>query len=135
MDYDETFSPVVKPATIRVVLSLATGSSWPIYQLDVMNAFLHGHLAEMVYSTLPAGFIDSSRPWDVCRLNRSLYGLKQAPRAWFLRFANFLATLGFTAMRSASSLFLLASSLLRSSSATAAAVAPLVFINPAAASP
>ena len=95
----ETFSPVVKPATIRVVLSLAAGSSWPIHQLDVKNAFLHGHLAETVYSSQPAGFIDSSRPRDVCRLNRSLYGLKQAPRAWFARFTSFLLSLGFHAPR------------------------------------
>jgi hypothetical protein len=49
IDYDEMFSLVVKPATIRAILSLATMRSWPIHQLDVKNAFLHGHLEEAVY--------------------------------------------------------------------------------------
>jgi hypothetical protein len=49
IDYDETFSPVVKPATVRVVLSSALSLSWPMHQLDVKNAFLRGHLTETVY--------------------------------------------------------------------------------------
>ena len=56
----------------------------------------------------PAGFVDAAKPDHVCRLSKSLYVLKQAPRAWFLRFAGFLATLGFVATRSDSSLFTLA---------------------------
>ena len=87
--YDETFSPVVKPAKVRTVLSLALSRSWPVHQLDVKNAFLHGTLSETVYCSQPVGFMDSSRPDMVCRLNKSLYGLKQAPRAWYSRFATF----------------------------------------------
>jgi hypothetical protein len=60
VDYDETFSPVVKPATVRTVLSLALARSWPVHQLDVKNAFLHGLLTETVYCSQPAGFVDSS---------------------------------------------------------------------------
>ena len=85
IDFDETFSPVVKPATIRIVLSLAVSQSWPIHQLDVKNAFLHGTLAEVVYCRQPTGFIDSTRPEHICRLNRSLYGLMQASRLSSLR--------------------------------------------------
>ncbi|KAK1648322.1 hypothetical protein QYE76_066127 [Lolium multiflorum] len=107
VDYGETFSPVVKPATIRVVLSLATAKSWPIHQLDVKNAFLHGELAETVYCTQPSGFVDSNLPNHVCRLNKSLYGLKQAPRTWFLRFTTFLHTLGFVSSKSDTSLLVL----------------------------
>jgi hypothetical protein len=106
VDYDETFSPVVKPATVRTVLSLALARSWPVHQLDVKNAFLHGLLTETVYCSQPAEFVDSSRPDMVCRLNRSLYGLKQAPRAWNHRFAALLLTLGFVEAKSDTSLFI-----------------------------
>jgi hypothetical protein len=95
VNYDETFSLVVKLATVHTVLSLALARSWPVHQLDVKNAFLHGLLTETVYCSQPAGFIDSSHPDMVCRLSRSLYSLKQAPRAWNHRFVAFLLILGF----------------------------------------
>ncbi|GJS87134.1 ribonuclease H-like domain-containing protein [Tanacetum coccineum] len=79
IDCDETFSPVVKPATIRTVLSLVVSRQWPIHQLDVKNAFLHGHLTETVYMHQPPGFTDSAHSDYVCLLQKSLYGLKQAP--------------------------------------------------------
>ena len=96
----------MKPATMRTVLSLALSRSWPVHQLDVRNAFLHGTLSETVYCSQPAGFVDSSRPDMVCRLNKSLYGLKQAPRAWYSRFATFFLILGFTEAKSDTSLFI-----------------------------
>ena len=105
IDFDETFSPVVKPATIQIVLSLALSSDWPIHQLDVKNAFLNGKLDETVYARQPSGFIDPNSPEKVCRLNKSLYGLKQAPRAWFQRFASYIASLGFIGAKTDSSLF------------------------------
>jgi hypothetical protein len=78
IDYDKTFSPVVKPATIWSVLSIAASRTWPIHQLDVKNAFLHGHLKETIYCQQPPGFIDPGTPDHVCRPQKSLYGLKQA---------------------------------------------------------
>ncbi|GJS79309.1 ribonuclease H-like domain-containing protein [Tanacetum coccineum] len=80
VDFDETFSPVVKPATVRMVLSLAMSHKWPIHQLDVKNAFLNSNLSETVYMHQPPGFVDNRYPHHVCLLQRSLYGLKQAPR-------------------------------------------------------
>jgi hypothetical protein len=106
VDYDETFSPVVKFATVRAVLSLALSRAWAIHQLDVKNAFLHGTLTETVYCCQPTGFVDADRPDLVCRLNRSLYGLKQATRAWYSRFASYLASIGFVEAKSDTSLFI-----------------------------
>ena len=77
-DYFETFSLVVKPATIRVVLSLEFSRNWTIRQLDVHNAFLNGDLSEQVFMTQPLGFVDPFKPNFVCKLIKALYGLKQA---------------------------------------------------------
>jgi hypothetical protein len=100
VDFDETFSPVFKSATVRIVLSIAISLKWETRQLDMKNAFLHGKLAEVVYSRQPTGFIDSTRLEHVCRLNRSLYGLKQAPRTSYKCFATFITSIGFTCSHS-----------------------------------
>ena len=68
IDCDETFSPVVKPATIRIVLSLAVSREWPIHQLDVKNAFPNGNFSETVYIHQPPRFVDSRYPHHVCLL-------------------------------------------------------------------
>ena len=59
VDFTDTFAPVVKPGMIRTVLHLAVSRAWPVHQMDVSNAFLHGHLEEQVFCPQPTGFIDS----------------------------------------------------------------------------
>jgi histone deacetylase 1/2 len=107
VNFNETFSPIVKPTMVRVIFSNALSLKWETRQLDVKNAFLHGKLTEVIYSRQPIGFINSTRPEHICRLNRSLYGLKQAPRAWYQCFTTFITSIGFTFSHSDTSLFVL----------------------------
>ncbi|KAD7116530.1 hypothetical protein E3N88_03798 [Mikania micrantha] len=109
IDYSDTFSPVVKATTIRLVLSLAVTQQWPLRQLDIQNAFLHGDLQETVYLQQPPGFVDPAKPDHVCLLHKSLYGLKQAPRAWFHQLSTTLHKLGFQGSKTDPSLFVYSS--------------------------
>ncbi|GAU30708.1 hypothetical protein TSUD_39320 [Trifolium subterraneum] len=93
-DFKETFSPVIKPVTIRLILTLAVTYKWTVQQIDINNAFLNGILQEEVYMTQPKGFEASDKSL-VCKLHKSLYGLKQAPRAWYDRLTQTLLQMGF----------------------------------------
>ena len=106
IDYKETFSPVVKPATIRTVLSIVVMKRWDLRQMDVNNAFLNGALTETVFMAQPPGFKDLSKPNHVCRLKKAIYGLKQAPWAWYTALKNAILQLGFHSSKADSSLFI-----------------------------
>ncbi|KAL0383129.1 UNVERIFIED_CONTAM: Retrovirus-related Pol polyprotein from transposon TNT 1-94 [Sesamum calycinum] len=93
IDYTESFSPVAKAVTVRIFLAIAAGYAWPIQQLDINNAFLHGYLDEDLYMDPPEGY--NVEPGFVCKLERSLYGLKQASRQWNLEFTHKLEQYGF----------------------------------------
>lgn len=93
LDYFETFSPVVRYESIRILFAVAVQFDLVVHQMDVTTAFLNGHLQEEIYMNVPAG-VDA--PADmVCKLNRSLYGLKQAPLAWNVAINKVLVSAGF----------------------------------------
>jgi hypothetical protein len=80
-DYDEIYSPVVKTATVRLVLSMVVSQGWTLRQLDIQNDFLNGQLEEIVFMRQPPRFESSEKPDYLCKLKKALYSLKQAPRA------------------------------------------------------
>ena len=104
-DYKATFSPVAKFATVRTMIALATKRGWKLHQLDINNAFLHGHLEEEVYLKIPTGYTTPHTPGQVCRLKKSLYGLKQASRQWNIELRGFLKHLGYHQCARDSSVF------------------------------
>ncbi|KAK9093200.1 hypothetical protein Syun_028111 [Stephania yunnanensis] len=95
LDFGDTFSPVIKPSSLRIMFTLAVTYQWPIKQIDVNNAFLNGDLTEEVFMSQPEGFVSKQYPHYVCKLNKALYGLKQAPRAWFSKLKTALLDWGF----------------------------------------
>ena len=76
IDYEETFSPVARMATVRAVIAMVASKGWSLHQMDVKNAFLHGDLQEEVYMMQLEGHQDDAQPQFVYRLGKALYGLK-----------------------------------------------------------
>ncbi|KAL0641881.1 hypothetical protein Bca4012_102535 [Brassica carinata] len=94
-DYIETFAPVAKLHTIRIVLSLAVNLEWGLWQMDVKNAFLQGELEDEVYMHPPPGLEHLVKKGNVLRLKKAIYGLKQSPRAWYNKLSTTLNGRGF----------------------------------------
>ncbi|GJU40753.1 retrovirus-related pol polyprotein from transposon TNT 1-94 [Tanacetum coccineum] len=90
IDFEESFALVARIEAIRIFLAYAAHKSFPVFQMDVKTAFLHGMLREDVYVCQPEGFIDADHPSHVYKLKKALYGLKQEPRAWYDELSTFL---------------------------------------------
>jgi hypothetical protein len=105
LDFGETYAPVARLESIRILLAYATYHGFKLYQMDVKSAFLNGPIKEEVYVEQPPVFEDSEYPNHVYRLSKTLYGLKQAPRAWYECLRDFLITNGFKVRKADPTLF------------------------------
>ncbi len=101
VDYDETYAPVSRMTTLRILLAVSACKSWIVHQLDIKTAFLHGKADLDIYMRQPPGFEDGNNV--VCKLKKTLYGLKQAPRAWYFVLKEVLNKMGFEQMSADSS--------------------------------
>ena len=106
IDYEETFAPVARLESIRMLLAFACHKNFVLYQMDVKSAFLNGYIMEEVYVSQPPGFQDHKHPNHVYKLKKALYGLKQAPRAWYDRLSTFLISNGFSMGKADNTLFI-----------------------------
>jgi hypothetical protein len=106
VDFYETFAPVSRLESIRILLSIACHFGFRLYQMDLKSAFLNGILQEKVYVEQPKGFQDTHHPNHVYKLKKALYGLKQAPRAWYECLTTYLLAKGFTRGQAGRTLFI-----------------------------
>ncbi|KAL0298185.1 UNVERIFIED_CONTAM: Retrovirus-related Pol polyprotein from transposon TNT 1-94 [Sesamum angustifolium] len=94
IDYEETFSPVVRFASVRLILAIVAHLDLELFQMDVKTTFLNGELDEEIYMDQPEGFQEMGLKRKVCRLKRSIYGLKI--KQWYYRFHRAITSIGFT---------------------------------------
>ena len=95
IDYDETFSPVVKFSSVRALTAFAVQHDMLLHQMDVVTAFLNGTLEDEIFMQQPDGYVKEGSEHLVCKLKKSLYGLKQSPRCWNKAFTDFMKSSGF----------------------------------------
>ena len=96
IDFEETFAPVARLESIRLLLSISFVYKFKLLQMDVKSAFLNGFLHEEVFVEQPKGFVDPHHSSYVYRLKKALYGLKQALRAWYERLTLYLVDNGYS---------------------------------------
>ncbi|CAM8880685.1 unnamed protein product [Rhodiola kirilowii] len=95
MDYFDTYAPLARISTIRLLIALASIHKLLVHQMDVKTAFLNGDLEEEIYMKQPEGFVVTEQEHKVCKLVKSLYGLKQAPMQWHQKFDEVVLSNGF----------------------------------------
>ena len=95
IDFFDTYSPVTRITSIRVLFAIAAIHDFIIHQMDVKTAFLNGDLEEEIYMDQPEGFVVPGQEHKVCKLENSLYGLKQAPKQWHDKFDSLIISHGF----------------------------------------
>ena len=100
IDYENTFSPVARFETLRLLLSLAALHDWEIEALDVKTTFLFGKLDKEIYMEQPEGFVEKGKEKKVCQLGKAIYGLKQAALQWNKQLHKSLLEMGFTCCKS-----------------------------------
>ena len=105
LDFEETWAPVVRIESVRVLLAFAVLTGFEIIHIDAKTAFLNGDSDVELYVRQPVGFVDKRYPNKVLRLNKSLYGLKQAPRIWYLLLCETICALGFVQCTSDPSIY------------------------------
>ena len=95
VDYKETFSPVSKKDSFRIIMAMVAHYDLELLQMDVKTTFLNGNLDEEVYMDQPEGFSVEGKEHMVCKLKKSIYGLKQASRQWYFKFNDTITSFGF----------------------------------------
>lgn len=95
IDYEETFAPLARLDSLRLLLALAARFDLEVHQIDIKSAYLNGNLDEELYMDQPEGFTVQGKEGKVCKLSQAIYGLKQAGRQWHAHLHDTLSMLGF----------------------------------------